>query len=132
MERGFGRKEEAGRLLYKRAMKGNNRIDTKNFFPLLKKELRKVGFIDEQGNATRFGLSETKNKTLGQMLDIYESFRPTGIRTKAISTTGNINKFQWQVVKDDMTKLYKSDPNQRGTVKRLLDAFHKDAEQAGF
>ena len=47
------------------------------------------------------------------------------------SKIGKINSVEWKNLRDGLTNLYKRDPGQRITIKKILDVMHDEAEKSG-
>jgi len=94
--------------------------------------LKRVGYIDEMGNATTLGKSQSRNQVLGSILDYYESLNPSSSFNKVgLKSPGAINKSQWLLFRENLSRLQKQSGSQRKSVTTILDALHSDAEASG-
>lgn len=94
--------------------------------------LKRTGYIDEVGNATTIGKSQSRNPTLGAILDYYESMNPSQSFNKiGLKSPASINKSQWILFRENLSRLQKQSGSQRKSVTSILNALHSDAESAG-
>lgn len=111
-----------------KSVSSDKSIDVSGSYLNAKRILKKYGVLDEQGISTK-PLAEVNNAALNKIYDFYLSFRPLPGQNKIIS--GKVNKHTWMLFKDNLTKAYRAEPNQKIDVKSLLESMHKDAEKSG-
>jgi len=98
-------------------------------FRSIKTALKRNGWLDDMGNLTSRADDPLQSSTLRALASEYRNLRPEQGLQK--SQVGRVTQQQWRNLRDTLTNLYKKDPNQRGTVKSILNAMHREGEQAG-
>lgn len=135
IQEGIQAKDVAVNEAYKQAFSGvSNKapIPVNRTYRAMSGLLKRVGYIDELGNATTIGKSQSRNQVLGPILDYYESLNPSQSFNKGgLKSPGSINKSQWILFRENLSRLQRQSGSQRKSVTAILDALHSDAESAG-
>jgi len=97
----------------------------------IKQVLKLEGWLDNTGNPTMRATmkASTQNKTMRSLFEEFMALRPGKgmIQTKF----GEINVHQWKTLRDQVTQLYKVDPNKKIVVKNVLDTMHREGQRSG-
>lgn len=102
--------------------------------------LKKYGYIDNQGNPTSIARPEVLDKSIARdrpldaIFGYYNYMSPGGSFSGAKATSnavGGINKSQWNLFRDNLSKLRREGTARSKEVTGILNALHDDAEKAG-
>ena len=90
--------------------------------------LRRIGYIDQTGNETSLVKGMAQDSPLKQILNHYQSLKPGA---GMANTPGGINKFQWKLLRENLSKAWRTEKTFKREITTMLDSLHSDAEKAG-
>lgn len=102
--------------------------------------LKKYGYIDNQGQPTSIARPEALDKSIARdrpldaIFGYYNYMSPEGAFPGAKATSnvvGGINKSQWNLFRDNLSKLRREGTQRSKEITGVLNALHDDAEKAG-
>lgn len=89
--------------------------------------LKEYGYLNEKGRETTLALNDTiENSPLKRMLGFYKAIDP-----KKSEGLLALNGSQWNLFRNNLSKLSRQDKSLSKPITGVLDALHADAEKAG-
>ena len=100
----------------------NAGISTPKTTDVMKNFLEKYKFIKSDGTPDPRSLFPDRNPVLGKISDLYQTMDADKF---------SINKYQWNLLRNELSKYRGQDSSLSGDITKMLDALHSDAESAG-